>query len=85
MGFDTRENMISEWSKVQQLCEEHAASVSLQAAANTLGITGAIDRLTVISNTIREKITQRSSEFSVTYGPFVCRLHHVRDTCRRPR
>lgn len=60
--IDTRENMISEWSKVQQLCEEHADSQKLQAAASKLGIAGAIDRLTVISTAIREKITQRSGE-----------------------
>lgn len=60
--IDTKENMISEWSKIQQLCEEASASLSLDQAAATLGITTAIARLTTIAATLREKITQRSGE-----------------------
>lgn len=60
--IDTKENMISEWSKVQQLCEEAAESMTLQQAAQTLGIATAMERLAAISASIREKITQRSGE-----------------------
>lgn len=59
---DTKENMISEWSKVQQLCEEASGSAAIGEAETTLGIASAMDRLAVIADTIREKITERSSE-----------------------
>ena len=60
--IDPTENMISEWSKVQQACEEADENVQVDVAATKLGIKQAIDRLKVIANSIREKITQRSSE-----------------------
>lgn len=60
--IDPTENMISEWSKVQQACEEAETNYQLELAEAKLGITEAMDRLKVIANTIREKITQRSSE-----------------------
>ena len=60
--IDPTENMISEWSKVQQACEEAETNYQLELAEAKLGITEALDRLKVIANTIREKITQRSSE-----------------------
>lgn len=60
--IDTKENMISEWSKVQQLCEEADESAALQQAAQTLGIATAMERLTTIAASIRDKITQRSGE-----------------------
>ena len=60
--IDTKENMISEWSKIQQFCEEAAASEAIGQAETTLGIATAVDRLTAISAQIRQKITQRSGE-----------------------
>lgn len=60
--IDTKENMISEWSKIQQLCEEAAASETIGQAEQTLGIATAMDCLTAIVAQIREKITQRSGE-----------------------
>ena len=59
---DVRENMISEWSKLQQLCEEAAATEALTQAEAALGLTAAMDRLTAIATQIRQKITQRSGE-----------------------
>ncbi len=60
--IDTKENMISEWSKIQQFCEEAAASEAIGQAEQTLGIAGAMDRLTAIATEIRQKITERSGE-----------------------
>ncbi len=60
--IDTKENMISEWSKIQQLCEEAAQSEAIGQAEQTLGIATAMDRLTAISAQIRQKITERSGE-----------------------
>ncbi len=60
--IDTKENMISEWSKIQQLCEEAAASEAIGQAETTLGIATAMDRLTAIATEIRQKITERSGE-----------------------
>lgn len=59
---DVKENMISEWSKIQQLCEEVDGSEALKTAATTLGIAAAIARLKTIADDIRRKITQRSAE-----------------------
>jgi len=59
---NVQENMISEWSKIQQLCEEAAASQTLTQAEAALGMTAAMDRLTAIATQIRQKITQRSGE-----------------------
>jgi len=59
---DTKENMISEWSKIQQLCEEAAASEAIGQAETALGIATAMDRLTAIATEIRQKITERSGE-----------------------
>lgn len=60
--IDAKENMISEWSKIQQACEEEAGSAELQAAAEALGLTGAMARLAVIADELRQKITERSAE-----------------------
>ena len=60
--IDPTENMISEWSKVQQACEEADMNAQVDVAATKLGIKPAIVRLGVIADTIRAKITQRSSE-----------------------
>ena len=59
---DTKENMISEWSKIQQLCEEVDGNATLEFSAEKLGITAAIARLATIADTIRTKISQRSGE-----------------------
>lgn len=59
---DTKENMISEWSKLQQLCEEANASQSLTADIATLGLTDMMARLTDIANQLRDKLTERSNE-----------------------
>lgn len=59
--IDPMENMISEWSKVQQACEEAARDHQLELAEAGLGITAAMDRLKVIADTIRQKITERSA------------------------
>lgn len=61
-NVDTKENMISEWSKIQQLCEEASSTEALKNAAKTLGIDKAMERLAAIADTIRLRITQRSSE-----------------------
>lgn len=59
---NVQENMISEWSKLQQLCEEAASTEALTQAEAALGLTAAMDRLTAIAAQIRQKITQRSGE-----------------------
>ena len=53
--------MISEWSKVQQMCQEADTNYQLELAGKALGIKGAMDRLKVIADTIRTKITDRSA------------------------
>lgn len=60
--IDTKENMISEWSKIQQLCEEANASAQITADMATLGLTEVMVRLTTIADTLRNKITERSNE-----------------------
>jgi len=60
--LDPTENMISEWSKVQQMCEEYASTAALQQAAQTLGIDQAMTRLAAIATELRQKITARSAE-----------------------
>ncbi|MBQ7899454.1 MAG: hypothetical protein IJ307_06330 [Bacteroidales bacterium] len=60
--IDPTENMISEWSKVQQACEEATTNYQLELAEKALGITAAMDRLKVIADTIRQKITNRAAE-----------------------
>ncbi len=60
--IDAKENMISQWSKIQQACEEEAGSAELQAAAEALGLTGAMARLSTIATELRQKITERSAE-----------------------
>lgn len=60
--IDTKENMISEWSKIQQLCEEANASAQITADMATLGLTEVMARLTTIADTLRNKLTERSNE-----------------------
>ena len=59
---DTKENMISEWSKLQQFCEECNASAQITADLATLGLTEVMARLTVIADTLRQRLTDRSAE-----------------------
>ena len=61
-GIDVRENMISEWSKIQQLCEEANNSLQVQADLATLGLTELLARLTEIANLLRQKLTERSAQ-----------------------
>ena len=60
--IDTKENFISEWSKMQQLCEEANASASLTADLATLGLTDVMARLTEVADLLRQKLTERSAE-----------------------
>lgn len=60
--IDPTENMISEWSKVQQACEEATRNYQLELAEKELGITAAMDRLAVIADTIRQKISERAGQ-----------------------
>ena len=59
---DVRENMISEWSKLQQMTEEIAADAQLTQDAGTLGLTPALTRLAEIAAEIRAKISERSAQ-----------------------
>ena len=60
--IDVKENMIAEWSKLQQMCEEANDSASLTADLATLGLTDMWARLTEIADQLRDKLTQRSAE-----------------------
>ena len=59
--IDPTENMISEWSKVQQFCEEYLAKSELQAAGAALSLDGPIRRLAVIADEIRDLMTERNA------------------------
>ena len=58
--IDPTENMISEWSKVEQLCGEWNATPSLQADAATLGLTAVMTRLAAIEVELRQQMTARN-------------------------
>lgn len=58
--IDPTENMISEWSKVEQFCGEWNATPSLQADAETLGLTAAMTRLAAIEVELRQQMTARN-------------------------
>lgn len=60
--IDVRENMISEWSKIQQMCEEITGSAQLTADVAMLGLAPAVTRLAEISVLIPQKIMERSSQ-----------------------
>ena len=60
--LDVRENMVSEWSKMQQLCEEAAGSAAIGADMATLGLTDVMARLTEIAALLRQKLTERSAQ-----------------------
>ena len=59
---NVKENMISEWSKLQQMTEEANASTSLTADLATLGLTEMWARLTDIAEELRDKLTARAAE-----------------------
>ena len=58
--IDPTENMISEWSKIEQFCGEWNATPSLQADAQTLGLTAAMTRLAAIEVELRQQMTARN-------------------------
>ena len=58
--IDPTENMISEWSKVEQMCGEWNATPSLQADAATLGLTAVMTRLAAIEVELRQQMTARN-------------------------
>ena len=60
--INTKENMVSEWSKMQQLCEEVNDSTQLTADLATLGLTEVMARLTAIADQLRDTLTQRENE-----------------------
>lgn len=57
--LDVRENMVSEWSKMQQLCEEASVSMAVEMDMATLGLTDVMARLTEIATLLRDKLTER--------------------------
>lgn len=59
--INPQENMLSEWSKVQQACQEATTDGQMEQAAKTISIHAAILRLASIAETIREKITERAA------------------------
>jgi len=60
--INTKENFISEWSKMQQLCEEANGSAQITADMATLGLTEVMARLTDIADQLRDFLTQRNAE-----------------------
>ena len=60
--INTKENFVSEWSKLQQLTEEANASAQITADMATLGLTEVMARLTDIAAQLREFLTQRNAE-----------------------
>ena len=58
--IDPTENMISEWSKIQQFTDEWSNTPSLQADAAALGLSGAMTRLAAIEVEIRQLMTSRN-------------------------
>ena len=59
--IDPTENMISEWSKVQQFCEEYLGKADLQDAGALLSVDGPIRRLAVLADEIRDLMTERNA------------------------
>lgn len=59
--IDPTENMISEWSKVQQFCEEYLGSTSLQEAGTALSLDSPIRRLATIAGELRALMTERNA------------------------
>jgi hypothetical protein len=59
---DVKENMVSEWSKLQQMTEEGNNSTQITQDLATLGLTELWARLTEIAAELRAKLTERSAE-----------------------
>ena len=59
--IDAGENLISEWSKVQQLTEEIANDKAIKQDAEMLGLDGILDRLAHIADDIRRLMTERNA------------------------
>ena len=59
--IDVRENMIEEWSKLQQMTEEADGDVLVRQDIATLGMTDLMTRLTAIAAELRQKMTERSA------------------------
>ena len=59
--IDVRENMIEEWSKLQQMTEEADGDVLVRQDIATLGLSDLMTRLTAIAAELRQKMTERSA------------------------
>lgn len=59
--IDVRENMIEEWSKLEQMTEEADGDVLVRQDIATLGLTDLMTRLTAIAAELRQKMTERSA------------------------
>lgn len=59
--IDTQENMISEWSKVEQLTGEYQADAQARQYGQQLGIDALMQRLAQIAADIRQLMSQRSA------------------------
>jgi len=63
---DATENLISEWSKMQQFVEEVTHDTKLNTHAERLGIDTLLERLAKIADGIRRLMTERSANQPVT-------------------
>jgi len=59
--IDASENLISEWSKVQQVTEEMANDGALKSDAQMLGLDALLERLAKIADEIRRLMTERNA------------------------
>jgi hypothetical protein len=59
--LDPTENMLAEWSKVQQMTEEWAGDALLQQYGEALGLNGPMARLQAIADEIRRLMTERNA------------------------
>ena len=59
--LDPKENMLAEWSKVQQMTEEWAGDALLQQYGEALGLNGPMARLQAIADEIRRLMTERNA------------------------
>ena len=59
--LDPTENMLAEWSKVQQMTEEWTGDALLQQYGEALGLNGPMTRLQAIADDIRRLMTERNA------------------------
>lgn len=59
--LDPTENMLAEWSKVQQMTEEWAGNAHLRMCGEALGLNGPMTRLQAIADEIRRLMTERNA------------------------